>query len=107
MLYTYILQSINHKQHVYYGQTNNLLRRLVEHNAGENFSTRPYRPWKVIYFEAYASRSLAIAREKQLKHYGQARTALKKRLNISHAYDQWDREFGKPRKRKNDDGTCY
>jgi len=96
MIYVYILQSLKDKRHVYYGQTYNLNKRLAEHNRGENFSTKPYVPWKVVYFEAYASRSLALAREKQLKYYGQARTALKKRLRLSRTheiYDQWNRLY--------------
>ena len=93
MIYTYILQSQKDKRHVYYGQTNNLKRRLAQHNNHENISTRNYAPWKVVYFEAYASRKLALDRERQLKHYGQARTALKKRLGLDNALDQWSRLY--------------
>ena len=96
MIYMYILRSLKDPSHIYYGQTNNPKRRLAEHNAGENLSTIPYRPWKIIYYEAYASRSLALAREKQLKYYGQARTALKKRLGLNRTHDvrdQWNRIY--------------
>ena len=93
MFYVYVLQSLKDGNHIYYGQTNNLKRRLAQHNTGENLSTQSYLPWRVAYFEAYSSRKLALAREKQLKHYGQARTALKKRLGLSNALDQWNRLF--------------
>ena len=96
MIYVYILQSRQDRYQVYYGQTHNLKVRLQQHNSGQNLSTKPYTPWKVIYFEAYTSRSLALAREKQLKHYGQARTALKKRLGLTPIKvfkDQWDRAY--------------
>ena len=93
MIYVYILQSLTDKRHIYYGQTNNLRRRLNQHNAAENTSTRRFRPWKVVYFEAYTSRKLALAREKQLKHYGQARTKLKKQLGFPNAKDQFNRLY--------------
>ena len=82
MFYVYVLQSKQDSNQIYFGQTKDLRRRLDRHNAGENASTKPYLPWEVIYYEAYASRNQAMAREKQLKHYGQARTALKKRINL-------------------------
>ena len=82
MFYVYLLQSLKDSNQIYFGQTNDLKLRLAEHNAGENVSTKRYMPWKVVYYEAYAARALAMAREKQLKHYGKARTALKKRLNL-------------------------
>ena len=82
MFYVYVLQSLKDSNQIYFGQTNDLKARLSEHNAGKNVSTKRYMPWKVVYYEAYASRKLALARERQLKHYGQARTALKKRLNL-------------------------
>ena len=82
MFYVYILQSERDSNQIYYGQTSDLKRRFSEHNAGENVSTKRYCPWKLIYYEAYAARSVALAREKQLKYYGQARTALKKRLKL-------------------------
>ena len=82
MFYVYVLQSEQYSNQIYFGQTDDLKRRFSEHNAGKNTSTKRYIPWKVIYFEAYNVRHQALAREKQLKHYGQARTALKKRLNL-------------------------
>ena len=82
MFYVYVLQSEKDSNQIYFGQTKDPKIRLSEHNAGMNVSTKRYIPWRVIYYEAYASRKLAIARERQLKHYGQARTALKKRLDL-------------------------
>jgi len=93
MFYLYILQSLRDNRHIYYGQTNNLKRRLAQHNNGENTSTRRFSPWKIVYYEAYTSRKLALVREKQLKHYGQARTKLKKQLGFPKALDQFNRLF--------------
>jgi putative endonuclease len=82
MYFVYVLQSVQNPKQFYFGQTNDLKNRLSQHNEGRNASTKAYRPWKLVYFEGYSSRSVAMQREKQLKHYGQARTALKKRLKL-------------------------
>ena len=53
---------------IYIGQTENLERRLFEHNNGSlSKYTKRYMPRKVIYSEKYKSRSEAFIREKQLK----------------------------------------
>lgn len=51
--YVYILQSSKKKNWLYKGSTSDLKRRVIEHNAGKNFSTAPYAPLKLIYYEAY------------------------------------------------------
>ena len=65
--YVYILQSLKRKDWLYKGSTSDLKRRVKEHNAGKNFSTAPYAPLKLIYYEAYLLKSDAQAREKYLK----------------------------------------
>ena len=67
MYYTYILQSLKNHSWLYKGSTSDLKRRVEEHNAGKNFSTAPYIPFKLIYYEAYLLKSDAEAREKYLK----------------------------------------
>ncbi|MFH1781175.1 MAG: GIY-YIG nuclease family protein [Patescibacteria group bacterium] len=66
MFFVYVLQSIKDGKR-YVGCTNNLKRRLQEHNSGLAESTRYRIPFKLIYFEAYLNRSDAFAREKILK----------------------------------------
>ena len=66
MFYIYILQSIKNKN-LYIGYTSDLVKRLKEHNQGLNFSTKPHRPWKVVYYEACIIKSDALRREKYLK----------------------------------------
>ncbi len=51
----------------YIGQTSNLKKRIKRHNSGEMFSTKPYCPWKIIYFETFLTRSDAMKREHFLK----------------------------------------
>ena len=67
--FIYVLFSEMHKQ-LYIGQTNNLERRFEQHNQGRVNSTKPYRPYKLIYFEQVDSKTKAIKREKELKLTG-------------------------------------
>ncbi|MDP2924432.1 MAG: GIY-YIG nuclease family protein [Candidatus Omnitrophota bacterium] len=60
---------------MYYGYTNNLERRIAEHNKKQK--------WELIYYEAYKSELDARDRERRLKHYAQALTALRGRLKRS------------------------
>lgn len=65
--YVYVLQSSKNPRWLYKGSTSDLKRRLAEHNSGKNFSTAPYAPLKLIYYEAYLLKLDAEAREKYLK----------------------------------------
>ncbi len=67
MYYVYILQSSKRNDWLYKGSTSDLKRRVIEHNNGKNFSTAPYIPLKLIYYEAYMLKSDTEAREKYLK----------------------------------------
>jgi putative endonuclease len=78
MFYTYVLESLKN-QNLYIGYTQNLAQRLKEHNLGLNFSTKPYMPWKVIYYEACLNEEDARRREKYFKT-NQGRRLLKRRL---------------------------
>ncbi len=62
----YILFSDKDKRR-YIGSTNNLDRRLAEHNKGLVVSTKYRIPLKLIYTESYASESEARNRERFLK----------------------------------------
>src|SRR3989338_6974207 len=81
MFFVYLLKSKLYNQ-LYIGSTNDLKRRLKEHNGGKHFSTKRYRPWNIVYFEAYISETLARMREKRLKHHGNAIRELKKRTGL-------------------------
>lgn len=80
MFYVYILQSLKYSKQIYAGSAKDLKTRIMKHNNGEVFSTKRYMPWELIYYEAYTSEHLARAREKQLKHHGNAMGYLKKRI---------------------------
>jgi putative endonuclease len=76
--YVYLLES-DKDQSWYIGYTNNLDKRLVEHNEGKSYYTKRKIPWKVIYYETSFNKYDAIAREKYLKT-GMGRKYLKNRL---------------------------
>jgi putative endonuclease len=67
MFYIYCLQSKKVKEELYFGYTNNLKKRITEHNKGQTKSSKRYKPWKLIYYEACLSESDAKRREKYLK----------------------------------------
>lgn len=66
MYFVYILQSDRDKKR-YIGCTENLERRLEEHNSGSVKSTKNRRPLKLIYFEEYENKSVANKREREIK----------------------------------------
>ena len=68
MLYIYILESILTGKH-YIGYTSDWRTRLDYHNRGANRSTRPYKPYKVVYLEQFDTKRDALVRERQLKSY--------------------------------------
>ncbi len=81
MLYVYVLKSEFMKE-IYIGSTNDLRRRLREHNSKLEISTKRYAPWSVYYYEAYLTEKLARIREKRLKNNGNAIRELKKRIGL-------------------------
>jgi putative endonuclease len=64
--YTYILFSEKTNRY-YIGSTEDIDKRVEKHNAGATPSTKPGRPWKVVYREEFYSKSEAIKREIYLK----------------------------------------
>jgi len=63
--YVYAVASISNK-YVYIGQTNNLDRRINEHNKRKTKSNRLMAPFKLILCERYKTRMNAVEREKEL-----------------------------------------
>jgi len=80
MYYVYFIQNEINK--IYYGRTNDLKRRMSEHNSGLSYSTKGHF-WQLIYYEAYLVEYDARQREKQLKYHGQALAQLKRRIKSS------------------------
>lgn len=66
MYYVYAIQSKQRKI-IYIGYTNDLQKRFKKHNLGKIFSTKPYKPFNLVYYEAYQNQKDALEREKFLK----------------------------------------
>ncbi|MCA9372178.1 GIY-YIG nuclease family protein [Candidatus Woesebacteria bacterium] len=66
MNYVYILQSYKDDK-LYIGSTNNLKKRLVEHNSGKSKSTKSRKPFKLLYYEAFITEEEAFKKEKFYK----------------------------------------
>lgn len=64
--FVYVLRSRKNGW-LYIGLTNDVERRLREHNRGYNPSTKGKGPFDLVKTEAYATRPEARRREKQLK----------------------------------------
>ncbi|HZV35690.1 MAG TPA: GIY-YIG nuclease family protein [Verrucomicrobiae bacterium] len=77
--YVYILESKLHPGEIYTGMTENLKRRLSEHNAGKVFHTSKFKPWKIRSATAFPDRPRAAAFEHYLKS-GSGRAFLNRHL---------------------------
>ena len=68
MVYYYVYVLLSKKDKNFYtGYTNNLKKRLEEHNKGLVKSTKNRTPFDIIYFEGCINKYDAIHREKYLK----------------------------------------
>lgn len=67
MYFVYILRSLKTNRY-YIGSSSDVEKRLSMHNYGSTHSTKPYRPWVIIYTETFPTRSAAEKREWFLKH---------------------------------------
>lgn len=66
MYYVYILVSLDYRK-TYTGVTQNLQRRLVEHNQGKVSFTSKFRPFKILHNEVFISSSEAYLKERFYK----------------------------------------
>ena len=66
MYYVYILRS-KKNQSLYIGYTTDIERRVIEHNNGQSQSTKPFRPYELIFYEAFINIKDAKSREQYLK----------------------------------------
>jgi putative endonuclease len=64
--YVYVLES-KLKEFIYIGYSEDIVRRLKEHNSGLSKSTKPYVPLELIHYEAYQNMKDAKRREEYLK----------------------------------------
>lgn len=79
MYYVYIIQSINHPDQVYVGCTEDIKKRLSNHNNGTTPHTDKFKPWKIATYVAFEDKVKAYEFEKYLKS-GSGREFRNKRL---------------------------
>lgn len=80
MFYVYFLKSLKNND-LYVGSTENLEKRLQRHNTGKVRSTKFYRPWELLGYEEYKSRSVAFQKEMFYKT-GQQKEILKEKYKL-------------------------
>ena len=66
MYYVYVLKSEDHYR-FYVGFTQDVEKRLKEHNKGKTKSTKGWKPWELFFVEELPTRLEAREREKYLK----------------------------------------
>lgn len=71
-----MLQSLKNDS-FYIGYTADLKRRFKQHNNGESSAAKPFRPYKLVFYEAFLNSTDAKNREKYLKG-GYGRKTIKK-----------------------------
>jgi putative endonuclease len=95
ILYVYIVECCD--KSFYTGVTNDLDRRIAEHNEGVNTKSYTFtrRPVNLVYYEDHADPYFAIQREKQIKGWS-------RRKKIAMIEGNWDKviEYSKRTKKR-------
>lgn len=80
MYYFYIIK--NEHEDLYYGSTNDLKRRLQEHQSGQSFATKGHN-WDLVYYEAFLDETDARDREQKIKNNTGTKKHLLRRISRS------------------------
>lgn len=67
MRYVYLIRSVSHSDQTYVGITDNVKRRLRDHNSGDSAHTSRHLAWKLVASVAFADDAKAAAFEQYLK----------------------------------------
>ena len=86
MFHFYVIQSMKNPDWFYKGSTINLRQRIDQHNNGEVDATKPYKPFRLVYYEAFITEKAARLRESAIKKNGNMWTPLRKRIVESFEY---------------------
>ena len=65
MVYVYLIEANGGERYV--GLTTDLKARLEQHNAGQSPHTSKFRPWRLVMYLGFSSRSKAESFERYLK----------------------------------------
>ncbi len=79
MYFVYILRSQKESKRLYIGKTEDLEKRLKEHDRGDSTYTNKFLPWALETYIGFSDKTLAAQFEKYLKS-GSGHSFLKKRL---------------------------
>ncbi len=66
MYWVYIIENADGL--LYKGYTENIEKRLVQHNNNESRYTSFRGPWKLVYKHEYSTKSEALKEERRIKH---------------------------------------
>ena len=85
MYFVYILERVNFipkkgRRNYYIGFSWDVLKRLEEHNSPLQTGYTKNGEWKIVYFEAYYSKYVALDREKKLKQFGNVWKGVMKKI---------------------------
>ena len=75
--FVYMLKSSSNKLVTYVGYTNNIIKRVKQHNTGKGAKFTRGRKWKLIYKEKFSSKNKAISREYYIKKNRKFRNKIK------------------------------
>ncbi|MCK4904658.1 GIY-YIG nuclease family protein [bacterium] len=81
MFYVYVLLSLK-DNNFYIGFSENLKKRIKDHNSGRNTSTKIRRPLELVYYEAHLSKEDALRREEYFKT-SKGKSTLRQMLRIT------------------------
>jgi len=82
MFSVYLLKSLKDNSY-YIGQTDDVNKRLQEHNSGCVKSTKSRKPFLLLGAEEYKTRSESRWREYELKHYPRRKTKFIKKYTTN------------------------
>ena len=83
MIYhVYMLKSLGKKPVTYVGYTNNLKKRVIQHNTGKGAKFTRGRKWILAYSKRYISKSIAMREEYKLKKNYKLRNQIKRNVKV-------------------------
>ncbi len=98
MHYCYIL--LSSKSHIFYfGFAKDLKLRLKQHNTGEVKSTKPYIPWKLVWYGAFETEKQARDFEQYLKTGSGKAFAYKRFVSVALKKDFTEGRKGSPKRK--------
>jgi len=67
VLYVYLIKSLSYTEQKYIGITQDLKKRITEHNGGQSTHTAKFMPWELVTYHAFQDKYKAYDFERHLK----------------------------------------